>query len=1009
MRINTLPPDNKSVISPILIGRARQFDSIIERLEESRGHKGTVILVSGEAGIGKSRLVNETKTYAADKGLTILQGNCFEPDRALPYAPFLDLLRTFILTLSPKQISQEFGTNSAEMVQLIPELAGSLPDFLYSPTSDPESEKHRLFQALTQFFIRQLGKINSQAGLLIIIEDLHWGDDTSLEFLLHLVRRIESLPITLLVTYRNDETNPSLDKLLSALNRQRLAIEIHLQALTASELDALMRAIFELDHPVRAEFLETIHALTEGNPFFTEEILKSLIAAGSFFYTNGNWDNKPIHELDIPHSIQDAVNRRTQQLSPEARQTLMLAAVAGRRFDFGLLQAVTKLNELDLLKNMKELVAAQLVVEESADQFAFRHALTREATYARLLLRERKNYHAVIAETIENIHADRLDAHIADLSYHFHQAGVWSKTIEYSQQAGERAQALYAPREAIVYFMRAMEAAQQLDIAPPLNMLRGRGQAYETIGDFEHALADYEQVLKSARGLQDSRTEWQGLIDLGFLWAGRDYQRTGELFRSAAELAETTGDPKLLATSLNRLGNWLANVGECDQAKRTHERALEIYQLQRDQAGTAETFDLLGMVDITAGDFVESDHYYQQSIKLFRELGDKRGLVSSLVAGSHGTFLDETIILPLRSIEEHQRGNAEASDLAQQIDWPSGLAFAEWAAGISMAGVGEFGLALSHGREALRVATLSEHRQWTTGAYYTLGHIYNLMYQPDLALQNLELGLPLALELASSWWIGNITTHLALAYLLKHDIPRSEAILQRAMSQEQPAHNLPERRMKWAWAKVALAKGRPQEALQLAEELIGSAPGTDKSQFIPALLTLKAEALIELRHMDAARQVLDNALRGAEQRNARPWLWEIRATRGRLHQLLKEKDLANIEFSKARETAHAMANTIEDPSMRADFLRATAGTLPNEKTKTLRQAEKGKFGGLTMREREVALLIRDGKSNREIADTLIVSERTIEGHVGSILQKLEYNSRSQIAAWVVDKGLARPD
>jgi DNA-binding NarL/FixJ family response regulator len=326
-----------------------------------------------------------------------------------------------------------------------------------------------------------------------------------------------------------------------------------------------------------------------------------------------------------------------------------------------------------------------------------------------------------------------------------------------------------------------------------------------------------------------------------------------------------------------------------------------------------------------------------------------------------------------------------------------------------MAGVGEFGLALSHGREALRVATLSEHRQWTTGAYYTLGHIYNLMFQPDLALQNLELGLPLALELASSWWIGNITTHLALAYLLKHDVPRSEAILQRAMSQEQPAHNLPERRMKWAWAKVAIAKGRPQEALQLAEELIGSAPGHDKSQFIPALLQLKAEALIELKQAEAARQILKNALQGAEQRNARPLLWEIHAALGHLYQHLKEKDLATIEYSKAREIAQSMANTIEDPSMQADFLRATVETLPHEKTKTSRQAEKRKFGGLTIRERQVALLIRDGKSNREIADTLFVSERTIEGHVGSILQKLEYASRSQIAAWVVEKGLARPD
>ena len=516
------------------------------------------------------------------------------------------------------------------MDQLIPELAGSLPHISYSPTSDPESEKHRLFQALTQFFVHRLGKMDDRSGLLLVIEDLHWSDGSSLEFIEHLVRRIGSLPILLLLTYRSDVTVPGLGKLLDTLNRQRLALELSLQPLTAPELDALMRAIFELDHPVRAEFLEAIFALTEGNPFFTEEILRSLVAAGGFFYSNGTWDNKPVRELDIPNSIQDAVDRRTQHLSQEARRTLTLAAVAGRRFDFKLLLVVTKMNEQDLLENIKELVAAQLVVEESADQFAFRHALTRQATYARLLLRERKNYHTVIAQTIENIYAERLDAHSADLSYHFYEAGGWSKAIEYSQQAGEQAQALFAPREAIVYFTRAALAAQQLETAPPLKLLRSRGQAYETVGDFENASADYEQVLRSAHALQDSHTEWQGLIDLGFLWGGRDYHRAGGYFKQALDLARQMEDSADLAHSLNRLGNWHANIGDLDEALQYHQQALDIFQELNDRPGLAETLDLLGMTNQINGDLVQGTAHYQRAVVLFRHLDDRRGLVSSL-------------------------------------------------------------------------------------------------------------------------------------------------------------------------------------------------------------------------------------------------------------------------------------------------------------------------------------------------------------------------------------------
>jgi DNA-binding NarL/FixJ family response regulator len=215
--------------------------------------------------------------------------------------------------------------------------------------------------------------------------------------------------------------------------------------------------------------------------------------------------------------------------------------------------------------------------------------------------------------------------------------------------------------------------------------------------------------------------------------------------------------------------------------------------------------------------------------------------------------------------------------------------------------------------------------------------------------------------------------------------------------------------MKWAWAKVALAKGQPQETLQLADELIISAPGTDKTQFIPALLKLKADALVDLKETAAAQQALENALLGAEQRNARPLLWEIHAALGHLHQLQKEKDLVVHEFARARSYAQYMAGTIEDEAQRADFLHATLDNLPPEKIVTLRQGEKIKFGGLTTREREVAAMIRDGKSNREIAEALFVSERTIEGHVGSILSRLGYTSRSQIAAWVVEKRLPKSD
>ncbi len=168
--------------------------------------------------------------------------------------------------------------------------------------------------------------------------------------------------------------------------------------------------------------------------------MKSLVMAGDIFRTRSGWDRRPMSELHIPRSIQDAVQRRLAHISPAAGELLVLAAVAGRRFDFALLQELTQMREEVLLERLKEGIAARLIGEESANEFAFRHALTREAVYAGLLIRERRRLHGVVGETLERLYADSLDMHSGNLAYHFYQAQVWEKVLEYAVRAGERAQ-----------------------------------------------------------------------------------------------------------------------------------------------------------------------------------------------------------------------------------------------------------------------------------------------------------------------------------------------------------------------------------------------------------------------------------------------------------------------------------------------------------------------------------------------------------------------------------------
>jgi DNA-binding CsgD family transcriptional regulator len=229
-------------------------------------------------------------------------------------------------------------------------------------------------------------------------------------------------------------------------------------------------------------------------------------------------------------------------------------------------------------------------------------------------------------------------------------------------------------------------------------------------------------------------------------------------------------------------------------------------------------------------------------------------------------------------------------------------------------------------------------------------------------------------------------------------------------TREQHPGTMAERDIALAWGELALVQGEPGMALLIAEQLLASVPGKvpgHSAQPIPHLLKLKGEALMALSHLDEAVEALKDARRGAQERNARPVLWTIHRSLGQAYQLLKRKDQARQEHAAARQLIEELATTIDVASLRDQFLQAAFDTLPREKLPLPREAARQAFGGLTAREREVAVLIAQGKTSREIADLLVLSERTAEGHVSNILGKLGFTSRAQIAAWVVEKGLAK--
>lgn len=1006
----------KPTLSPVLVGRAREVEAIDRMLEHVSSGDGATIVISGEAGVGKSRLAGEVRSRAAQQGFTVLLGHCFESDRTVPYAPLLDILRTHFVALRAEMRPQNIAPVAPELAALLPELAPAVSALGSAvpprAAADPDRERQRIFHALARF-------LNGQADaqpVLLAIEDVQWCDETTRDFLLYLARHITTQRMLLLFTYRADDAHPDLHHTLAQLDRERLAAEFVLPRLDLAETAVMLQAIFELRRPVRQEFLKTIHALTDGNPFFIEEVLRSLVTNGASSPAGGGWDRMPIGALPVPRTVEDVVRRRADHLSAAARRILTVAAVAGQRFSFTLLQEVTGYDESELLDLLKELISAQLVVEESTDRFAFRHALTHQAVSATLLARERLSLHRQIAEALERRDLPATGMHLEELAYHCFEAGAWPKALDYSWRAGKRALALFAPAAAVQHFSHALEAAQELGRAPAASLYRDCGQAFETLGEFESARQDYEAAVQSAHATGDLRLEWQASLDLGFLWTSRDYAQAGDHFQRALDLARALNEPMLLAQSLNRIGNWHLNTDQVCEARRYHEEALTIFEGLGDLRGIAETADLLSLAAAHSGDMAGFASYCERAVQLYRALDDRRGLVSSLAMlaaldTAWYTFGTECFASPDTALTA--RDGEKAVVLAREIGWRAGEAYASLELAGSLMAHGDYGRALAMLGSGLSIAEEIEHHQWMTFAQLVLGATYLDLLVLPAAHDHLERAATLAQASGSAYWTCTATALLARVCVQQGNFTDAQTLLDSAITSAISSASMVERLCWRVRAELALARSEPAAALEMADQLIASAPNLSTGQIIPGLWLLRGEALTALGQTAQAEVALTAVRNFAAARGARPLLWRAYAALGSCCQSGRRTVAARDAYDAARAIIAELAAAVPDEpipalgpdSLRVHFLRAATVYLPPPRPLTPLRSAKQAFGGLTAREREVAALIARGKTNREIAAALVVGERTVQTHIGSIFAKLGCGSRAQVAAWAAERGL----
>ena len=967
------------------VGRSSQLETLRALMPTADGEGRRVVLLSGEPGSGKSRLAREFACEAAGLGALVLYGACDAVVRT-PYGPFVEALEHATRVVDPVELRAALATSGGELTRLLPDLPGRVGDLPAPVEADADTERHRLHTAVTDLLVGL-----SARPVLLVLEDGHWADASTLLLLRHLARAAGNARVLLLVTFRDTEADvpEALSQTLADLRRSDDVVRLRLAGLSDDDVDAFLRHAAAGDTgPGQPELARAIGELTGGNAFLVCELWRALVETGIVEIVDGTIrPTRPLAELGTPESVREVVSQRLSRLAPATTDLLELTAAAGSEFGLDIVRQASGLSEPDLLAALDEAVHSGMIEELPSRRLAYRftHELVRRALYDRLSGVRRAELHLRVGEALERSEG-RSGRALADLAHHFAAAAPLDgpqRGIEYNVGAARAAAAAVSFDEAATRLRTALELGIESP-AKRAEVFLELGTASHRAGDAVDALEAFQETARIARELRDG--ELLARAAIGYEEA---CWRPGIADQGAVELLEEAtgalGDDnlELRAGLLGGLARGLVFQGEHERGAIVRTNAVALARRLDDRVplatvlvrsywsrGTSSLDEILAMLT--------------EAVDLGEELGDTE-ILEEAMAWRVPTFV--------------ALGDLDAA----RLELAAVLATAEQTAQPFMLHVAEHygsSIALCDGRLEEAEARARHSHEWSrllTGS--DAAGVYGIqMFNIRREQGRLAELAPIIRILAADadrggpWRPGLVSVLVELGM---------EAEARRELARVVDEGLDPFRESLWLAALAYLtdacaALGDQATAAIVYPEL---EPLAGTNVMIGHLVACHGAAdrylgmlAATLGESDRAEEHFERAMELNRRMGAVTWLAHTAYEYGRL--LLArgngERDRADALLGEAA----ALAERIGMPAL-LGRVRALGSAVP-----TKRHPDE-----LSAREVEILCLVARGMSNREIGATLFISEHTAANHIRSILRKTRCANRTEAASYAHRHGL----